>query len=93
MTWEELIGADRTVLEELMRTGATPDPNLLMGHTYNGLNIGWVTQITGRRFKKVFHEEDDGRSVTTSSSGVASRWSSAGSASAPRVTLCASITT
>ena len=58
MTWEELIAADRTALAELMRTGATPDPEELMGHTYRGLNRGLVTRITGRRFKKVFHEQD-----------------------------------
>jgi hypothetical protein len=58
MTWEELIEADRTILEELMRTGATPDPKQLMGHTYRGLNRGLVTRITGRKFKKVFHERE-----------------------------------
>ncbi len=58
MTWDELIAADRTVLEELMRTGATPDPEKLMGHTYRGLNRGLVTRITGRRFRKVFHEQE-----------------------------------
>ena len=58
MTWEELTGADRRVLEELMRTGATPDPEELVGHTYRGLNSGLVPRITGRKFKKVFLERE-----------------------------------
>jgi hypothetical protein len=58
MTWEELTGADRKILEEVMRTGATPDIGQLLGHTYRGLNSGLVTRITGRRFKKVFHEHE-----------------------------------
>ena len=57
-TWETLNGADRKVLEEVMRTGATPDIGQLLGHTYRGLNSGLVPRITGRRFKKVFHEQD-----------------------------------
>jgi hypothetical protein len=58
MTWEELTGADRRVLEEVMRTGATPDIDQLLGHTYRGLNSGLVPRITGRKFKKVFHEHE-----------------------------------
>ena len=57
-TWETLNGADRKVLEEVMRTGATPDIEQLLGHTYRGLNSGLVPRITGRRFKKVFHEHE-----------------------------------
>ena len=57
-TWETLNGADRKVLEEVMRTGATPDIEQLLGHSYRGLNRGFVTRITGRRFKKVFHEHE-----------------------------------
>jgi hypothetical protein len=57
MTWEELVGADRTTLEELMRTGAAPDIGQLLGHTYRGLNSGLVPRVTGEKFKKVFHEE------------------------------------
>jgi hypothetical protein len=58
MTWEELTGADRRVLEEVMRTGATPDIDQLLGHTYRGLNSGLVPRITGRKFRKVFHEHE-----------------------------------
>ena len=58
MTWEELTTADHRVLEEVMRTGATPDIDKLLGHTYRGLNSGLVPRITGRRFKKVFHEHE-----------------------------------
>ena len=58
MTWEQLIGAHRTVLEELMRTAATPDPRKLVGHTYRGLNSGLVPRVTGEKFKKVFREVD-----------------------------------
>lgn len=57
-TWETLNGADRTVWEELMRTGATPDIGQLLGHTYRGLNHGLVPRITGRTFKKVLHEQE-----------------------------------
>jgi hypothetical protein len=57
-TWETLTGADRRSLEELMRTGATPDIDQLIGHTYRGLNSGFVPRITGRRFRKVFHEHE-----------------------------------
>jgi hypothetical protein len=57
-TWETLNAADREVLEEVMRTGATPDIEQLLGHTYRGLNSGLVPRITGRRFKKVFHEHE-----------------------------------
>ena len=58
MTWEELTGADQKVLEEVMRTGGTPDPEQLLGHTYRGLNRGLLPRITGRKFKKVFHERE-----------------------------------
>ena len=58
MTWEELTGADRGTLEELMRTGATPDITQLLGHTYRGLNSGLVPRLTGEKFKKVFHEQE-----------------------------------
>jgi hypothetical protein len=58
MTWEELTEADHRVLEEVMRTGATPDIGQLLGHTYRGLNSGLVPRITGRKFKKVFHEHE-----------------------------------
>ena len=58
MTWEELTEADHRVLEEVMRTGATPDIDQLLGHTYRGLNSGLVPRITGRKFKKVFHEHE-----------------------------------
>jgi len=58
MTWDELTEADHRVLEEAMRTGATPDIDQLLGHTYRGLNSGLVPRITGRKFKKVFHEHE-----------------------------------
>jgi hypothetical protein len=57
-TWETLNAADREVLEEVMRTGATPDIEQLLGYTYRGLNSGLVPRITGRKFKKVFHEHE-----------------------------------
>ena len=58
MTWEELTEADHRVLEEAMRTGATPDIDQLLGHTYRGLNSGLVPRITGKKFKKVLHEHE-----------------------------------
>jgi hypothetical protein len=58
MTWEELTAADQKTLEEVMRTGATPDIDQLLGHTYRGLNRGLVPRITGKRFKKVLHEHE-----------------------------------
>jgi hypothetical protein len=56
-TWDRLATADHTALEEVMRTGATPDIGQLLGHTYRGLNIGLLPRLTGEKFKKLFYEE------------------------------------
>jgi hypothetical protein len=57
-TWDRLATADRAALEEVMRTGATPDIGQLLGHTYDGLNRGLIPKLTGERFKKVLHDQD-----------------------------------
>lgn len=57
-TWESLTTADRGTLEEVFRAGATPDIERLLGHTYEGLNRGLVTRLTGQRFKKLFYLRD-----------------------------------
>jgi hypothetical protein len=56
-TWDQLATADSADLEEVMRTGATPEIGQLLGHTYRGLNSGLVPRVTGEKFKKVFYEE------------------------------------
>ena len=57
-TWESLTTAPTSALGELMRTGDTPDIARLLGHSYQGLNRGLITRITGRRFVKVFYERE-----------------------------------
>ena len=83
----------RRDLRELMRSGATPDPERIIGDTFKGLNRGLLPKLTGERFHKVFDERTRSRSATTSSSGAGGRWSSAGSASARPGRRCASTTT
>ncbi len=57
-TWESLTTADKSTLKEVFETGATPDIEQLLGDTYDGLNRGLVTRITGQRFKKLFYLRD-----------------------------------
>jgi hypothetical protein len=57
-TWEKLTRADRSTLRDLVRTGDTPDPERLLGHTFAGLNRGLLPKLTGERFEKVFHTEN-----------------------------------
>ena len=57
-TWDTLTTADGATYRELMRTGATPDPQSILGDAFRGLNRGLLPKLTGERFKKVFHTED-----------------------------------
>ena len=57
-TWESLTTADKSTLKEVFEAGETPDIEQLLDHTYEGLNRGLVTRITGRRFKKLFYLRD-----------------------------------
>ena len=57
-TWESLTTADRSTLKEVFEAGERPDIEQLLGHTYDGLNRGLVTRITGQRFRKLFYLRD-----------------------------------
>jgi hypothetical protein len=57
-SWDTLTRADHATFRELMKTGDTPEPARILGHTYAGLNRGLLPKLTGERFQKVFHEED-----------------------------------
>lgn len=57
-TWESLTNGDKGTLKEVFESGSAPDVDQLLGHTYDGLNRGLVTRLTGQRFKKVFYLED-----------------------------------
>jgi hypothetical protein len=57
-TWETLAQADGATLEDVLRTGATPDPAQLDGHTYRGWNRGRLARIVTQKFKKAFYAED-----------------------------------
>ena len=57
-TWESLTSADKGTLTRVFDEGATPDIEGLLGGTYDGLNIGLLTRLTGRRFKKLFYLRD-----------------------------------
>jgi hypothetical protein len=54
-TWESLTTADKATLRHVFETGATPDIESLLGGTYDGLNRGAITRLTGQRFKKLFY--------------------------------------
>ncbi len=56
-TWDTLTRADRATLRELMRTGATPEPERILGDSFEGLNRGLLPKLTGEHFHKVFHRE------------------------------------
>jgi hypothetical protein len=57
-TWEGLTSADTKTLTRVFEEGATPDIEQLLGGTYDGLNLGALTRITGQRFKKLFYLRD-----------------------------------
>jgi hypothetical protein len=57
-TWDTLTTAGGAAYRELMRTGDTPDPGRIVGHTFRGLNRGLLPKLTGERFQKVFVTED-----------------------------------
>ena len=57
-TWESLTTADKGTLQRVFEEGATPDIEGLLDGTYDGLNIGLLTRLTGRRFKKLFYLRD-----------------------------------
>jgi hypothetical protein len=57
-TWETLTTAGKGTLKRVFDEGATPDIEALLGGTYDGLNIGLLPRITGRRFKKLFYLRD-----------------------------------
>jgi hypothetical protein len=54
-TWESLTTADKGTLKRVFEESATPDIEGLLHGTYDGLNIGLLTRLTGRRFKKLFY--------------------------------------
>ena len=58
-TYESLAAADRTTLENLLRTGSPPDPEKLEGFIYCGYNHEWVPKrLSGEKFKKGFRKKD-----------------------------------
>lgn len=57
-TWDSLTTADKGTLKRVFEEGATPDIEALLGGTYDGLNIGLLPRLTGRRFKKLFYLRD-----------------------------------
>ncbi|HET8822780.1 MAG TPA: hypothetical protein VFM57_14640 [Thermoleophilaceae bacterium] len=57
-TWDSLTTADAGTLKRVFEEGATPDIEQLLDRTYDGLNIGLLTRLTGRRFKKLFYLRD-----------------------------------
>jgi len=57
-TWDSLTTADKGTLKRVFEGGATPDVEQLLDATYDGLNIGVLTRLTGRRFKKLFYLRD-----------------------------------
>jgi hypothetical protein len=57
-TWDSLTTADKGTLKRVFEEGATPDIEQLLDGTYDGLNIGLLTRLTGRRFKKLFYLRD-----------------------------------
>jgi hypothetical protein len=57
-TWDTLTRADGATFKELMRSGDTPDPQLILGGTFAGLNRGLLPKLTGEHFHKVFHTDD-----------------------------------
>ena len=57
-TWESLTTADKGTLKRVFEEGATPEIEGLLGGTYDGVNIGLLTRLTGRRFKKLFYLRD-----------------------------------
>ena len=57
-TWESLTTAGKSTMKEVFEAGETPDIEQLLGHTYEGLNRGLITRITGQRFKKLFYLRD-----------------------------------
>jgi hypothetical protein len=57
-TWEGLTSADTKTLTRVFEEGVTPDIEQLLGGTYDGLNLGALTRITGQRFKKLFYLRD-----------------------------------
>jgi hypothetical protein len=57
-TWESLTTADKGTLKRVFEEGATPDIQQLLDGTYDGLNIGLLPRLTGRRFKKLFYLRD-----------------------------------
>ena len=57
-TWEGLTSADQRALKRVFEEGATPAIDELLGGRYDGLNIGLLTRLTGRRFKKLFYLSD-----------------------------------
>jgi hypothetical protein len=58
-TWDSLTTADKGTLKRVFEEGAAPDIEQLLDATYDGLNIGVLTRLTGRRFKKLFYLRDD----------------------------------
>ena len=57
-TWESLTTADKGTLKRVFEEGARPDIQQLLDGTYDGLNIGLLPRLTGRRFKKLFYLRD-----------------------------------
>lgn len=57
-TFEALAAADRATLERALVAGTAPDFDQLDGYAYRGWNHEWIATISGRKFKKAFHERD-----------------------------------
>ena len=57
-TYETLAGASRAQLEQVLRDGASPDPEQMVGYGYEGWNDGLLAYLSGKKFKKVFIRRD-----------------------------------
>jgi len=53
-TYETLTNANRATLEQVLQGGPPPDPEVMVGHAYEGWNDGLLAYLSGKKFKKVF---------------------------------------
>ncbi|MCL4246986.1 MAG: hypothetical protein KJ065_02420 [Anaerolineae bacterium] len=59
-TFESLAQAGRATFEQILCHNPPPDPAQLAGYVYKGWNDGFITYLTGRKFKKCFWQDGDG---------------------------------
>lgn len=59
-TFERLIEADKDTLEEVLRAGTAPDPEVLAGMEYRGYNRDLPGRLAARKFCKRFEAGEEG---------------------------------